>query len=149
MRAGVYLGILASLGAAIILAACSYQGATDGGNIVGSESPSDNSGEEPSLDELRAKAWAEFDHEDCKRSGGAGQQQGLLGMPMCVIPFADAGKQCSDHDMCEGQCRTNDSVTDYDGQPGTQLGLCQANNSPFGCYGLVENGSAGAFLCVD
>jgi hypothetical protein len=70
----------------------------------------------------------------------------MLGRPMCVIPYADAGKACTDGDQCQGDCRYGD------GKPpanGTVTGQCQRSNDPCGCFSTVEGGRITAALCVD
>lgn len=100
-------------------------------------------------DEMREEAWAQIDQEACAAKGGTVRQAGMLGMPRCIIPYADAGKICGDASDCEGKCLGSDDVTDYDGKPGTLTGRCEADDSPFGCYSEIVNGSAGPGLCVD
>lgn len=106
-------------------------------------------GEGISIEEMRERAMAEIDVEACENAGGVVRPEGMLGMPRCVMPYADAGEQCRDSSECEGQCRATDGVTDYDAAPGSMVGACQANDSPFGCYAEIEDGSLGAALCVD
>lgn len=102
-----------------------------------------------SIEDARRKSWDEIDHRACNAMGGEVRQDGMMGLYRCVTPFADAGKVCRDASDCMGQCRTSDDVTDYDAAPGSQVGKCQVNDSPFGCYGTIERGTATAMLCVD
>ena len=102
-----------------------------------------------SIEDARRKSWDDIDHRACNAMGGKVRQDGMMGLYRCVTPFADAGKICRDNSDCMGQCRTSDDVTDYNAAPGTQVGKCQVNDSPFGCYGTVERGTAGGMLCVD
>ncbi len=102
-----------------------------------------------SLEEQREEAIANFDHEACQAKGGEMRIDGLLGMPRCTIPYADAGAPCTDHSDCEGRCLNDDSVTDYDAPPGEARGLCEADDSPFGCYAEIENGTLAPAICVD
>ncbi len=84
----------------------------------------------------------------CRDRGGHWGPQGLLGRDGCVLPYADAGKRCTDGDQCLGDCRAVESTSfPRPGQSAT--GQCQANTSPFGCFTRVENGKAEAALCVD
>lgn len=106
-------------------------------------------GESKSLEEMRAESRAKIDEEDCIAGGGAVVQDGLLGLYRCTTPYGDAGKLCSDASDCEGRCMGDDTVTDYDAPTGEVVGKCEVNDSPFGCFALVENGSVGPALCVD
>ena len=108
--------------------------------------PSD---EGPTIEDMRDEALAEIDQEACREGGGEVRPEGMLGMPRCVTPYADAGEQCRDGSDCEGRCLGDDAVTDYEAPAGEQLGLCEANDSPFGCFAEINNGTAEAFLCVD
>jgi len=101
------------------------------------------------IEEMRAEAWEKIDKEACAAKGGVVRQEGMLGMPRCTITYADAGEICRDASDCEGRCMGNDDVTDYDARPGEVKGVCEANDSPFGCYAEIRNGTADAMLCVD
>ena len=81
----------------------------------------------------------------CEYAGGQVQRVGMLGYDMCVIPYADGRKVCTDGSQCQGQCRTDN----FDAYNKTITGQCQINNSPFGCYAEVTNGKGAPALCVD
>jgi hypothetical protein len=83
----------------------------------------------------------------CAARGGAVRNVCMLQRPMCVIPYADAGKACTDGDQCQGDCRyTADGVP----PPGARVsGTCQVNNDPCGCFSNVEDGQITGGLCVD
>ena len=83
--------------------------------------------------------------EACAKTGGEVRRVCLMGTPMCVVPFSDAGKTCSDSSECMGTCRGDGSATP--GQPAT--GKCQANTDPCGCFQTVEKGVAQHMLCAD
>ena len=106
-------------------------------------------GDEKSLEEMRDESRAKIDEDACAAQGGVVQQEGLLGLWRCVVPYADAGAQCSDSSDCEGRCFANDDVTDYNAAPGAAVGICEANDSPFGCFAEIENGDVAPMLCVD
>ena len=82
----------------------------------------------------------------CAAAGGAYGQGGLGGFWHCVIPYADAGKPCSDAADCEGACLAPPNQSPVRGEA---PGRCAASNSQFGCYSRVENGVVGPGLCVD
>jgi len=95
---------------------------------------------------FKSEKATEAERERCNAAGGAVLQAGILGAENCIIPYADAGKTCSDSSDCLGDCR----LTASRAQPEeTVTGTCQINDSPFGCYQTVENGRAGFTLCVD
>ena len=82
----------------------------------------------------------------CTTRGGEFRRSGLAGFWLCVVPYADAGKPCSDTSDCQGGCMTGPNQTPVRGQA---PGVCAASNSQFGCYSRVENGVVGPGLCVD
>lgn len=102
-----------------------------------------------SIEDARAESLAKIDKEACAAAGGDVRMEGMLGLYRCTIPYADAGKVCRDEADCEGRCLGKDGVTDYDAAPGEAVGACEATDSPFGCYAVIENGAVGATLCVD
>ena len=123
---------------ALVLAACAAQ-----------TSPSPEPDAPMSIEARRQQSLEEIDQRACKAMGGEVRQDGMMGLYYCITPYADAGKTCRDSSECEGQCRSSDDVTNYDGAPGTQVGKCQQNDSKFGCYGVVEDGTAQGMICVD
>lgn len=86
------------------------------------------------------------DAQLCSSQGGEVRRVCMLGRQMCVVPYPDAGKTCSDSSECGGRCL-------YDGdavQPGTPVtGYCQKDNDPCGCFSEVEDGKLGGGLCID
>lgn len=117
--------------------------------IDGIFAEAESAGEGKSLEEARAESLAAIDRDACEAQGGEVRQEGLLGLYRCVLPYADAGKECRDSDDCMGKCLAQDDITDYDAAPGEARGVCQATDSPFGCYAEVVDGDVGAALCVD
>jgi len=81
----------------------------------------------------------------CTAKGGSIQPVGKAQIPTCVIPYADAGKACTDKSQCEGQCVLEGNLEPQD----NVTGQCQKTNRQFGCFARVENGKATATLCVD
>ena len=106
-------------------------------------------GDEKSIEEMRDESRAEIDEEACAAQGGTVRQEGLLGLWRCVVPYSDAGASCSDASDCEGRCFGSDDVTDYDAEPGEAVGVCEADDSPFGCFAIIEGGEITPMLCVD
>ncbi len=82
---------------------------------------------------------------ECRALGGVVERRGRLQAELCVRPFADAGKTCTDGDQCAGDCVTE--TAHQDGAPVT--GQCQADDRPFGCFAKVENGRATGGICID
>lgn len=92
------------------------------------------------------KIMASDSIKNCKKNGGIIQKGGIMQMPICVIPYPDAGKPCRNSSECTHSCLLMGTNVPTD----TPVeGECQHNSSPFGCYAPVENGKAGAALCVD
>ena len=81
----------------------------------------------------------------CAAKGGAIQPVGRAQIPTCVIPYADAGKACTDKAQCEGACILEGNIE----TTGAVAGTCQKTNRQFGCYAKVVNGKATAAICVD
>ena len=98
---------------------------------------------------MREDALAEIDVEACEANGGEVRPDGMLGLPRCITPYSDAGKVCSGSSDCEGNCIGDDRVTDYNAPPGEQKGICEADDSPFGCYAFIENGTVDHTICID
>ena len=81
----------------------------------------------------------------CAAIGGVLEQAGRMGRYACYAQYADGGKSCRDSDDCAGDCRADPEAK----TGGKAVGICTANNIPFGCYAKVENGVVGPFICVD
>jgi hypothetical protein len=81
----------------------------------------------------------------CAARGGKIQNVGRIQMPTCVIPFADAGKSCTDKAQCQGDCILEGNFEDK----GSVTGQCQKSNVQFGCFAKVVNGQATRAMCVD
>lgn len=82
----------------------------------------------------------------CAKAGGEVRRVCMMGVPMCVVTFADAGKACSDSAECSGRCL----VKEAGAQPMQPAkGQCAATNDPCGCFQTVEKGLAQYALCAD
>lgn len=81
----------------------------------------------------------------CSAKGGTIQPVGKAQIPTCVIPYADAGKACTDKSQCEGQCVLEGNLE----AQGDVTGACQKTNRQFGCYARVVNGKSTGAICVD
>lgn len=85
---------------------------------------------------------------DCAARGGRMLPQGRMQSLQCVVSYADAGKRCTDSGDCQGACRIEDAAQ-APRAGAAAVGQCAATNSRFGCYTPVEDGKAGATICVD
>lgn len=81
----------------------------------------------------------------CSAKGGSVQPVGKAQIPTCVIPYADAGKVCTDKSQCEGNCILEGNIE----TTGDVAGTCQKTNRQFGCYAKVVNGKSTGAICVD
>lgn len=70
---------------------------------------------------------------------------GLSGEEMCALPYADAGRRCTDSAQCLGDCRYQGPL-----RPGARAaGQCQAYQYPYGCRTTVERGRVTEGPCFD
>jgi len=82
---------------------------------------------------------------ECAAKGGSVQPVGKAQIPTCVVPYADAGKACTDKSQCEGACILEGNL-----EPANDVtGQCQKTNRQFGCYAKVVNGKSTGAICVD
>ncbi|WP_347304169.1 hypothetical protein V5740_06050 [Croceibacterium sp. TMG7-5b_MA50] len=82
---------------------------------------------------------------DCRAAGGVVERRGRLQAELCVKPYADAGKACTDGSQCAADCVVTEAVADN----AQVTGQCQADDRPFGCFSKVENGRATGGICID
>lgn len=85
---------------------------------------------------------------DCEAKGGTIQYAGLAGNEICVIPYKDAGKDCTDKADCEGECWVGNGGS-KPGPDGVVHGECQPANVHFGCHAEIKAGKAGPEICID
>ena len=81
----------------------------------------------------------------CAARGGSMQPVGRLQRPTCVVPYADAGKTCSDKADCQGACIADGNA---ESQAAT-AGQCQKTNVQFGCYAKIVGGKSTGTICID
>ncbi|EDL48119.1 hypothetical protein [Erythrobacter sp. SD-21] len=96
---------------------------------------------------LPGGAMSAEDRRACEGQGGTVERRGMAQTELCVTPYADAGKACTDGDQCDGRCIAEGQVGAPHGEPVT--GICQRDDRLFGCFGIVEDGAIEAGLCVD
>lgn len=99
-------------------------------------------GPQPELNKLLSPAQAVA----CHKQGGEIKQVCMMGQQMCVLPYADAGKECSGSKDCLGTCRNVGDALEI----GIKAkGQCSVNSNPCGCFQQVENGRAEPAICID
>ena len=138
--------LLAGATAMILLGACTGIGGIDMDGAAEGPAPTAASGHEKIRFEGKRATKAE--RAACEAAGGEVGPGGMLGYDQCVRPYADAGQACKGTEDCEGRCLLSADSDDEMGQP-TEDGICQANDSPFGCYSEVNDGMAQYTICVD
>jgi hypothetical protein len=97
---------------------------------------------------VKGKLASRAERARCEAAGGTVGPGGMLGYDQCVQLYPDAGASCQSETDCLGRCLLSpDSKDDVD-QP-TDDGICQATDSPFGCYAEVHEGKVHWTICVD
>lgn len=81
----------------------------------------------------------------CRAAGGRIDRRGRMQTAMCVHPYKDGGKACTDNYQCEGKCV---AAVD-DGPDGSVVGQCQKDDALFGCYAEVVDSKLVRAICVD
>lgn len=118
------------------------------GEAVGdSWEPSETSPHNPMPERPNLLSLPETERKACESDGGSVERRGMMGSEMCVRPYVDAGKACTDESRCEGRCIAEGRV----GAPPDEkvTGICQRDDKLFGCFGRVENGTITGGICVD
>jgi len=135
-----------ALTALMMMGACTGIGGTGVDGAADTSAPaSEASHEKIRFDGMRA---TKAERAACRAAGGEVGPGGMLGYDQCVRPYADAGKACMGAEDCEGRCLLSPASDDDVGQP-TEDGVCQADDSPFGCYAEVDGGVPQFAICVD
>ena len=99
-----------------------------------------------SVQRSRTVALAKIDQGQCKSEGGSIRGVGMFGTPVCVKPFPDAGKVCSDKAECQGMCKAPEGSI----VGARSAGTCQKDTHDFyGCYDKIELGIVVAGVCFD
>lgn len=93
-----------------------------------------------------AKGLSEAEKARCRTDGGTVQRLGMLRNEACVLPYADAGKSCTDSSQCLGRCQLDMRAPVPEG---TVHGLCQPTTNEFGCFKEVRDGKVAFAKCVD
>ncbi|KGK56969.1 hypothetical protein NC00_15230 [Xanthomonas cannabis pv. phaseoli] len=114
----------------LLLGACSATPASRSGTTAADAQP------------LRA---ASADAAACTAKGGQLRPVGRMQTVRCIVPYADAGKTCSDNSDCSGDCL----VTSIVPTGAATTGTCQRDSDRFGCRQEVIAGKGQAALCID
>ncbi|MCC4608743.1 hypothetical protein [Xanthomonas campestris] len=88
---------------------------------------------------------ASADTAACTAKGGQLRPVGRMQTVRCIVPYADAGKTCSDNSDCSGDCLATSIVPTGAATTGT----CQRDSDRFGCRQEVIGGKGQAALCID
>ncbi|MCC5074067.1 hypothetical protein [Xanthomonas campestris] len=118
---------------ALLLAACSNTPTTQ---------PSQAAGVTPAPSTSTSTS---ADAAACTAKGGQMRPVGRMQTPRCVVPYADAGKTCTDNSDCSGDCLATSIVPTGTATSGT----CQRDSDRFGCRQEVVGGMGQAALCID
>ena len=87
------------------------------------------------------------------REHGRIERRGMLGVRICVTPYVDGGRACTDSGQCAGRC-----LLDYDSAAVSlqshpvgreAAGRCEADNRTFGCHAEILDGRITQPICVD
>ena len=125
------------LAAALIVAACQPMPA-DGGKTDLAQTP---------VQTPVQSAAGGTDAAACRAQGGKMLPQGRMQTERCVISYTDARTRCTDGDQCQGDCLIEGATGVPPGA--ATAGACQASSDSFDCKTKVEDGKAGATLCID
>jgi hypothetical protein len=106
----------------------------------------DSSRKLPNMPTKSLPAGAPKNQQDCEQNGGDWGPQGLNQTLMCDMPAADAGKQCTNSDQCEGLCLAPPGVDLRTGTDG--FGQCSPRQINFGCALRIEDRKIWS-ICTD
>lgn len=117
-----------------------------GALVLGGCTPSTPAATEAAGGQSFSRDMSVADRTACITGGGRVERRGRIGAELCVKPFADAGKQCTDTAQCAGKCV---GTADQASATGPISGQCQADDRLFGCYSEIKAGKAMNAICVD
>lgn len=89
------------------------------------------------------------DLTNCAARGGVVDTVGRLQRTVCRVPYADAGKTCSDKSDCAARCILDREAGDAEAASGPVQGKCQQHQTQFGCFSEVDGGKVISTICVD
>lgn len=86
----------------------------------------------------------------CEKRGGQWRLVGKAGNNICVLPYSDGGKECTDSSQCLAGCYYHPPEGQTFPQPKTVVkGTCRKDSNPFGCFVEVKDGKTMPGLCAD
>jgi hypothetical protein len=89
------------------------------------------------------------DIANCAARGGVVDTVGRMQREVCRVPYADAGKACSDKSDCTARCILDREEGDTEPAGGSVTGKCQQYETQFGCFSEVDGGKVVSTICVD
>lgn len=89
------------------------------------------------------------DLTNCAARGGVIDTVGRLQRQVCRVPYADAGKTCSNKSDCTAHCILDREEGDSAPASGPVTGKCQQYQMQFGCFSEVDGGKVKTTICVD
>jgi hypothetical protein len=97
-----------------------------------------------------AKGLSASERRSCSAQGGY-ESSSAFGLSICLVPYADAGRACSDKSGCTGRCLIDLGDEANKGlRPGDKgTGFCEAESYTPGCYAEVAQGKITTETCVD
>lgn len=89
------------------------------------------------------------DIANCAARGGVIDTVGRMQRQVCRVPYADAGKTCSNKSDCTARCILDREEGDAEPGSGKVAGRCQQYQTQFGCFSEVDGGRVKSTICVD
>jgi putative hemolysin len=89
------------------------------------------------------------DIANCAARGGVVDTVGRMQRQVCRVPYADAGKTCSNKSDCTARCILDREEGDTEPGNSRVTGKCQQYETQFGCFSEVDGGRVTSTICVD
>ncbi|KAF0174648.1 MAG: putative secreted protein [Alphaproteobacteria bacterium] len=89
------------------------------------------------------------DIANCAARGGVVDTVGRMQRQVCRVPYADAGKTCSNKSDCTARCILDNEEGGEVPAKGKVTGQCQHYETQFGCFSEVDGGLVTSTICVD
>lgn len=83
----------------------------------------------------------------CSARGGTMRRVCFSQVMTCIVPYQDAGQDCTDGSQCES--RKCVDVGKKPSNDGTILGQCKNTDDPCGSFNLITNGERGVRIHID
>ena len=98
--------------------------------------------------EFKGRQATSSERKQCELLGGSIKKSGRAQFDKCIQSFSDAGEYCEEAIDCFGRC-TLASSADHAKIGDAVDGVCEADNSRFGCTPLVSGGKYEGTICID